>query len=298
MKKYLFLLLMLMSLNRALAIETTAVPEVNVEFTDDAVIIFAIGDGEVVLYVNDEAVENPYTIARPEPGEDAITYYVYATAQEPGKEMSESDIMPVVVEPKEGEIPSDPHKTGVWLVTIDMDGRELWKELMYYDGDFTGFLRLSSGIYGDSNMRPLVQLYICYDGVRYGATSPNRHISSDNMFENLLIKSSNYFVVENGYKHIIGVFITYNGNLYLYAIKLPLDNEEDPNGYILGDADRDGKVTITDVTTMIDYLLSENSTEGEIPQISKVNADCDGNGQVTIADLTLLIDYLLKDNWY
>jgi len=61
--------------------EVTAVPEVNVNVTEDAVIITAVGDGEVVLYVNDEAVENPYTIARPEAGEEAVTYYVYATAQ-------------------------------------------------------------------------------------------------------------------------------------------------------------------------------------------------------------------------
>ena len=59
-----------------------------------------------------------------------------------------------------------------------------------------------------------------------------------------------------------------------------------------GDSDGDGKVTIADVTTLIDYLLSGNA--GSVDMMS---ADPDNDGKVTIADVTTLIDYLLSGVW-
>jgi len=90
----------------AKVVEYTAVPVVNVEITDDAYIFTATGDGEVVLYVDGVEVENPYTVARPETApEEPYAVYVYATAQEEGKEMSSSDVQRVVIEPKEAVQP-------------------------------------------------------------------------------------------------------------------------------------------------------------------------------------------------
>ena len=59
-----------------------------------------------------------------------------------------------------------------------------------------------------------------------------------------------------------------------------------------GDADGDGKVTIADVTTVIDYLLSGNAGS-----VDMMTADSDNDGKVTIADVTTLIDYLLSGVW-
>ena len=55
-----------------------------------------------------------------------------------------------------------------------------------------------------------------------------------------------------------------------------------------GDVNCDGYVNISDVTVLIDYLLSGNGDS-----VSKTNADCDKDGSVNIADVTTLIDYLL-----
>lgn len=57
-----------------------------------------------------------------------------------------------------------------------------------------------------------------------------------------------------------------------------------------GDVDGDGSVTISDVTTLIDYLLSSTVT------INLGNADVDGDGKINIADVTTLIDNLLAGN--
>ena len=56
---------------------------------------------------------------------------------------------------------------------------------------------------------------------------------------------------------------------------------------LLGDVNDDGLVNISDVTTLIDYLLGSN------PQpFNEVNANINGNG-IDISDLTALIDMLL-----
>ena len=54
---------------------------------------------------------------------------------------------------------------------------------------------------------------------------------------------------------------------------------------VVGDVDRDGAMNISDVTTLIDALLSG--------YVGNLNADVDGDGIVSIADVTNLIDRLL-----
>lgn len=58
-----------------------------------------------------------------------------------------------------------------------------------------------------------------------------------------------------------------------------------------GDLDCDGFRNISDVTSLIDYLLSDNSS-----QISSKNADVDGDQCINISDVTTLIDILLQSN--
>ena len=68
--------------------------------------------------------------------------------------------------------------------------------------------------------------------------------------------------------------------------------EPDPSLVVLtGDVNNDGDVNIHDVTTFIDYLLSNDST-----QINITNADVDGDGAISISDVTVLIDSLLRNN--
>jgi len=59
-----------------------------------------------------------------------------------------------------------------------------------------------------------------------------------------------------------------------------------------GDVNGDGSVNISDVTALIDYLLSGNANG-----ISLVGADCNTDGSINISDVTALIDYLLSGSW-
>ena len=61
-------------------------------------------------------------------------------------------------------------------------------------------------------------------------------------------------------------------------------------GYMKGDVSGNDKLTIEDVTELIDYLLGGN----ELDEFELAAADVDDSGKVTIADVTALIDILLE----
>ena len=84
-----------------------------------------------------------------------------------------------------------------------------------------------------------------------------------------------------------------NAQVRLYTVIVTLAGEQVPAG-LLGDVNRDGSVSIADVTTLIDHLLSGDFEESE--NFSPDNADLSGDHVVTIADVTALIDYLLSGN--
>lgn len=78
----------------------------------------------------------------------------------------------------------------------------------------------------------------------------------------------------------------------------PVFGELDPHhftvniSFIRGDVNRDGHVSINDVSALIDYLLTHDATG-----ISLAAADCNVNSEITIADVSALIDYLLNGTW-
>ena len=80
---------------------------------------------------------------------------------------------------------------------------------------------------------------------------------------------------------------------YMFAY-MWVDGEEEPAAPagLRGDVDQDGQVNIGDVTALINYLLSHDSTS-----ISVNNADCDQSNDVNINDVTALINYLLSRQW-
>ena len=67
---------------------------------------------------------------------------------------------------------------------------------------------------------------------------------------------------------------------------------EASSSYLRGDIDCDGVVGISDVTALIDYILT-----GDGSNISTDAADCDQDGNVGISDVTALIDYILTGIW-
>ena len=319
MKKILLLLLLLMSANMIQARKATPPPVINTNLTDDAFIITATGEGNVTLYVQyidmetgemtTESYEGEGTVTVEIPrGEEEDAYINYwATAQ------ANEDAVPgtteieyfVEVPAKENPYPPDEsHERGCWMVLRDRFGHEVWHNMDSYEAIAKLYYSVYGGFNPDTDERPFVPIIIVIDGIRYGAPSANTKVDQGNILENPLIESDNFYLISVGYKYNIGVsHETSSGELYLSAISVgyPLIYDEvsgewvpeDPTQFITGDADGNAKVTISDVTIMIDYLLSGYSTG-----MNMDNADVDGSGKINIEDVTLLIDYLLKGSWW
>ena len=69
-------------------------------------------------------------------------------------------------------------------------------------------------------------------------------------------------------------------------------NEAGGPAFIRGDVNGDNTVSIADVTALINYLLS-----GDTTGISVEAANCNEDENVSIADVTTLINYLLSGTW-
>ena len=97
--------------------EVTATPVITYEVTDDEVIITVTGDGEIHVYVDGVEVENPYIIPR---GDEDVTITVTATAQEDGKEISETATEEITVPAKEV-----PEVTATPVITYEVTDDEV-----------------------------------------------------------------------------------------------------------------------------------------------------------------------------
>ena len=200
--------------------EVTETPTIVVEETDDAIVINVIGEGEIHLYVDGVEVEAPCTI---EKTDEEQTFVVTATAQEEGKEISETATETVVVPAKASD---DPHATGYWLVLIDKNKNEVWEPLTPgADTDWQTSVALTYTVYGTFDIeggeeRPNVDFYFVVDGVRYGAPAPETTTVLGTALDNPLnAESMDYYTVPVGYKYVLGIAVNdfVDNDFYVYA---------------------------------------------------------------------------------
>ena len=215
--------------------EVTATPTIVVTPGETFYTITVEGNGELHLYVNGDEVTIPYIINR---DEVEVTYNVTATAQEPGKLISETASETVVVPAIEGETPEDPHMSGYWLAIININGGIDWFELQQgANGDYITSVDLYFEQYGTYNPlnedeRPYVPFYFVVNGVVYGA-GENMQIAVDGdaMQNPLYADSENYYSVPVGFNYALGIAIPSDGNFYVYVSRAyPSGIDELANG--------------------------------------------------------------------
>ncbi len=141
-----------------------------------------------------------------------------------------------------------------------------------------------------------VRFYFMIDGQIYGACGQDTQVVLGDQSQNPLTEyvstsdpGFSYYTVQSGYSYVLGVRIIWNNDIEIIGFNVDagrLGPIVDPY-YHRGDVDGDNAVNITDVTTLIDYLLT-----GRI-SINKINADVDYDGKISISDVTELIDILL-----
>ena len=122
-------------------------------------------------------------------------------------------------------VPSDEHAEGVWLVTYDMNGEEIWTEMNESNGDYNVILRCSYGIYGTfdyygGETRPNIEYYIVVDGVRYGAAEDGTLTVLGEAMQNPLTEGQNNYVLGEGLGKVYNMGVAIDemtGDMYVYA---------------------------------------------------------------------------------
>ena len=315
MKKILLLMLVLISSNTIWAAGQTPPPEITYEIYEDYVLVTAIGEGEVRLYIDGELVENPFIIGRSE--EDFIVIAT-AIAQNPGEEISDVSYLEIFIPALEGAVP---YLDEQWIVLLDRNNNEIWYQLYPNEyGDYTTTIEPYCYIFGctywsggyfcdytpiDTNIPSReflgntvydARFYYVIDGRRYGPAENYKDIEPGYALSNPLIESDNYYTMKTGYPTVVAIAHGYStDDLYAYLAYAVWSLSDDSNfpapsiDYKLGDVDGDGDVNIADLSELIDILLRGDTTYNP-------GADVDQNGQVNISDVSELIDLLLTSN--
>ena len=86
-------------------------------------------------------------------------------------------------------------------------------------------------------------------------------------------------------------FATSSKRAYIDDIKLVSTNEDTP--ILLGDADHNGQVNVTDVTALVNIVLGKDDNEPHI--YNHQAADVNKDGKVDITDVTELVNMILKN---
>lgn len=180
----------------------------------------------------------------------------------------------------------DPHNEGYWVVLLDKNGNEVWFPLFFMnDNTWKNMIDLYPSIYGEYE----VYFHFVINGETYGPPGDiDTFYDLDNIYWNPLVSSSttNYYT-NTGFSCIIGFgfHVDENSEIDWYYASVQMYSALSSD--IIGDVDGDFNVSISDITALIDHLLT-----GQAGIILR-NADIDGDGNVSISDVTALIDKLL-----
>lgn len=184
----------------------------------------------------------------------------------------------------------DPHNDGYWIVILDrILGNEVWFPLLpMYNGRYANVINLYSSMYDYyfSHFRFVI------DGVTYGAPGDEPVYVHDEMMGHpewtpLVKGTGNTYYVDTGFSYWLEAWTIFNDDLEIAGYGANVSKYA-PLVYLVGDVNGDNRVSISDVTDLIDYLLTRHTN------IVLDNADVDDNGSISISDVTALIDMLLN----
>jgi hypothetical protein len=216
----------------------TPAPEVTYEETEDAVIVKAVGEGTVSLFVkemtrDEEIVNEPvatgegevtYTI---EKGEEAKIYAAWATAQRDEEALAGISETIYIDVPAKQVTPQPVNE--YLLILIDENGNEIPQVLNEgTDGDYTTTVTLHYSPYGsfywdpaltdeqNEANRPDVPFYFMINGKRYGAEELTETTLGYAMENPLTEGAEDYYCVPVGFSYTLGVAFK-DGQYYVYA---------------------------------------------------------------------------------
>jgi len=280
--------------------EVTAQPVINVQEGDEAYTIMAVGDGVVTLYINGEVVDNPYMVYRTE---EEQMLEVAATAQEEGKLISEVVTVTVVVPPV--VVDPDPVEPADYALTL-ADAEVLHGNNVVIPVSMT-------------NAEPITafqtDLYLP-EGFELLDAVPAERMAADHILSKNKMADGGVRIL--CYSLSISPFTGNEGELFYITVSVPDDAAGDYTlmlkksilttagenaevrcedassnlnvwAYVIGDANGDGVVTVSDVVAVANYILGKNPQ----PFIFDA-ADVNGDGEITVTDVVLIARIVLN----
>ena len=189
--------------------EKTDAPVITVVDDPEAqtVTVTATGNGHIMLYWDDMLqAEGEGTATWVIPyGDDpeGEEYGVSATAQEPGKDVSDYALETVFVPGKTVQ----PTHPGYWLVMVQADGTEEFVELnLGANGDYITAYDVIYPLYENVG-----NFYFVIDDVAYGAPAEGTEAFLGDAMQNpLSAENTNTYFVYNGYSYSIGIHLVIN----------------------------------------------------------------------------------------
>ncbi len=144
----------------------------------------------------------------------------------------------------------------------------------------------------DANYSPDIAKIEVYTGDATAATLMMKAAESGDADSRLITGiTDKSYTVENLTAN--GTFLYRVKALYVNGTESAWSNVEEvtlSQSILMGDVNRDGQLSITDVTALVDYLLDDTT------DIDTAAADLNGDGAITITDVTSLIDLLLASD--
>ena len=324
----------------AIPIYQTPVPIITFDLTDFTMIITAVGEGTVTLYVKsfDDGNGDPTTMTSVGEGEvsieipraDEYRYFsVWASAIIDGWQPGLTSTQFIEVPPIEPVLTDPPvmycEDTGEEIIVyVEGNGHIClyWDDMLVAEGEnLIGYYIpygeveeeycFSATAQGDGMLMSdyaVLTVVVPARPIPEIAPAPEIVVEVGDDFitisayavEGIVILLVNGEEVENPYvvertdeDQIIEVtaFTVIDGyepsELAYYEVFIPAKVQVKP-----GDADGDGEVTISDVTAIIDFILSNGTGSANL-----TGADVDNDGEITINDVTALIDYIINGTW-
>lgn len=156
------------------------------------------------------------------------------------------------------------------------------KTLTVSGGGAFDFVGLTYGIYGGGSTSKLVVSGATTELIAMGVNNASIYRVKPTLNDGLAVTEP-----AGAYFNSAGTVVNSSGT----TIKNQIVRIKKPTA-LRGDVNGDSNINISDVTALIDYILSSNATGVNINA-----ADCNQDGNINISDVTSLIDYILSGKW-
>jgi len=170
-------------------------------------------------------------------------------------------------------------------IKYDPDGIQLWEKT--YNGPGNNHDNAYAIAVDDSG-----NVYVA--GASYGSGTDYDYatLKYDPQGTQLCVKR--YNGPANDWDNVFAIAVDGSGNVYVTGKSVGSGTDYDYatikySQFLCGDVDGDGKVTVSDVISLINYLF-----KGGPPPVSLIASDVNCDGKVTVSDVIYTINYLFK----